>query len=345
LEPGTAITIYDCDNGDSQLFIAYDDNTIRAGENITLCVSLPAGTGSYSDGLAVTLEICDGRSRQQWRINSDIPSITTRSNRNFCLDHHDNSLENGGAVVLWTCDAEATTQRWLVTSITLRIRLHDDPTFCVNSPDGASPKNNGSALNLWTCDDAANNGDTGFIAFPDFTVRPQGDVSLCVDLADSGGEWNLKTCDAAANSQLIGLDPIVSTTEDGIVGYVYYGYTNMCLSLASSTATDGGALVPASCSGDDASLLWEVTTKTPIPDQRTVLQRFGSIGELQYQLPPGIGTSIVGPQSRWWTFTSPSYNNFSGAPPGCSTGPINACLCCYLLSILLVVISVGQYSM
>jgi hypothetical protein len=323
LAPGTAVTIYDCDNSGGQQFIAYDEGTIRPGADTTLCVSLPA-TNYEVDGAAVTLETCDGSDRQGWKIETDSTSISLASNANFCLDHHDDTLTNDGAVVLWTCNAATSTQRWLATSIVLHIRLHDDPTFCLNIPDGASAQNNGSPLNLWTCDDATNTGDTRFIIFTDYTVRPEADESLCVDLADSNSEWNLKTCDATAQSQKWTLEP-VSATDDGVLGFVYNSYTDKCMSHTPYNPTNGGAIVPATCSGTDtinSSQRWELTTKTPIINPQTK-----GFDALQYSLSPEVEPSTRG---GWFLILNPN---------GAASRYDLMCSClCYVLTLLVVLV-------
>jgi alpha-galactosidase len=105
---GTAVEIWDCNNGANQKWTPTSAGELRTYGN-TLCLD---ANGSTS-GSKVTLWTCNNGTNQQWRLNPD--GTITGVQSGLCLDiaggNNDAGRANGAPAELWTCNG-GSNQDW-----------------------------------------------------------------------------------------------------------------------------------------------------------------------------------------------------------------------------------------
>jgi hypothetical protein len=101
--PGTALDLWDCNNGGNQSWNYTADKQLTVYENKCM-------TAGASAGAAVTIENCTGAASQAWLLNAD-QSITSVAYPDQCLDAAGAGTGNGTAVDTWYCNG-ATNQQW-----------------------------------------------------------------------------------------------------------------------------------------------------------------------------------------------------------------------------------------
>ncbi|MCS7479472.1 protein kinase [Umezawaea endophytica] len=105
-ENGTAVTIFDCNGGDNQLWTPTAAGELRVYNGAKCLDARLAGT---EPGTSVDIHDCNGGANQKWALNAD-RSITGKQS-GLCLDVLASGTDYGTPVVLWTC-AGGTNQRW-----------------------------------------------------------------------------------------------------------------------------------------------------------------------------------------------------------------------------------------
>ncbi len=100
--PGTALDLWDCNNGGNQSwnYTADKQLTVYADKCMTA-----GGAGS-----AVTIENCTGEANQAWNLNADL-TVTSVASPDLCLDAAGGGTGNGTAVDVWYCNG-ADNQKW-----------------------------------------------------------------------------------------------------------------------------------------------------------------------------------------------------------------------------------------
>jgi hypothetical protein len=104
--PGTALDLWDCNNGGNQSwnYTADKQLTVYADKCLTI-----GGDGS-SAGSPATIENCTGAANQAWELGQDL-SISSVAQPGLCLDAAGAGTGNGTAVDVWNCNGQAN-QQW-----------------------------------------------------------------------------------------------------------------------------------------------------------------------------------------------------------------------------------------
>ncbi|TCC62928.1 hypothetical protein E0H73_10535 [Kribbella pittospori] len=101
--PGTALDLWDCNNGGNQSWNYTADKQLTVYTD--KCMTAGAAAGS-----AVTIENCTGAANQAWELNAD-QTVTSVADPTLCLDAAGAGTGNGTAVDLWLCNG-ADNQKW-----------------------------------------------------------------------------------------------------------------------------------------------------------------------------------------------------------------------------------------
>jgi len=101
--PGTALDLWDCNNGGNQSWNYTADKQLTVYAN--KCMTVGASAGS-----PVTIENCTGAANQAWNLNAD-QTITSVANPGLCLDAAGAGTGNGTAVDTWYCNG-TDNQKW-----------------------------------------------------------------------------------------------------------------------------------------------------------------------------------------------------------------------------------------
>jgi ricin-type beta-trefoil lectin protein/cellulase (glycosyl hydrolase family 5) len=101
--PGTALDLWDCNNGGNQSWNYTADKQLTVYTD--KCMTAGAAAGS-----AVTIENCTGAANQAWELNAD-QTVTSVADPELCLDAAGAGTGNGTAVDVWLCNG-ADNQKW-----------------------------------------------------------------------------------------------------------------------------------------------------------------------------------------------------------------------------------------